>query len=80
MNLIYLNHIRTRNPNAMQHVSFELSDLADPTKMLCKVDNVLRAYSGHIDVHDDPSLVCMTFSSLSSFPLCVLNINLYKGL
>ena len=45
--------IRTRNPNAMQHVSFKLTDLMEPTKMLCKVDGVLKAYSGHIDHHAD---------------------------
>lgn len=47
---------RTTNPNAMQHTSFQISDLMEPTKMLCKVDTVLKAMKGDIAVHDDPSL------------------------
>ena len=29
----------------------------EPTKMLCKVDTVLKAMKGDVDVHEDPSLV-----------------------
>ena len=45
---------RTRNPNAMQTASFEWTDLLEPTKMLCKVDNYMSAVNGHIDVTTDP--------------------------
>ena len=41
----------------MQHTSFQISDLMEPTKMLCKVDTVPKAMKGDIAVHDDPSLV-----------------------
>jgi len=47
---------RTRNPNAMQTASFEWSDVLEPTRMLCKVDNYMNAVNGHIDVIDDPDL------------------------
>jgi len=47
---------RTTNPHAMQHTSFQLSDLMEPTKMLCKVDTVLKAMKGDVEVHEDPSL------------------------
>ena len=34
----------------MQHTSFQISDLMEPTKMLCKVDTVLKAMKGDIAV------------------------------
>ena len=49
--------LSTRNPYAINHVpQFELKDLMSPTKMLCKMDQVMDAYSGQIDVHEDPDL------------------------
>jgi hypothetical protein len=50
----FLSFTRTRNPNAMQTASFEWTDLLEPTKMLCKVDNYMSAVNGHIDVTTDP--------------------------
>jgi len=48
---------RTRNPYAINHVpQLELKDLMSPTKMLCKMDQLMDAYSGQIDVHEDPDL------------------------
>eukprot|EP00092_Neocalanus_flemingeri_P001801 GFUD01001920.1.p1 GENE.GFUD01001920.1~~GFUD01001920.1.p1 ORF type:complete len:554 (-),score=124.25 GFUD01001920.1:32-1693(-) len=47
---------RTHNPNAMQQASFEWTDLLEPTKMMCKVDNYMKAVQGHIDVTTDPDL------------------------
>ena len=41
----------------MQTASFEWSDVLEPTRMLCKVDNYMNAVNGHIDVIDDPDLV-----------------------
>jgi len=45
---------RTRNPSAMKHVGFEWTDLMEPTKMMCKVNNLMEAYQGHIKVVTDP--------------------------
>ena len=42
--------IRHHNPMAMQHAHFELADIMEPTKVLCKVDNVLQAMRGHVGV------------------------------
>ena len=41
---------RTTNPNALSHVNFELADLMEPTKVLCKVEGVIKAYQGQVDV------------------------------
>ena len=50
---LYLYIISTRNPYAINHQpQFELADLMSPTKLLCKVDQVMDAYSGQIDVHE----------------------------
>jgi len=54
---------RTRNPNAMQTASFEWTDLLEPTKMLCKVDNYMSAVNGHIDVTTDPDSYTPQFIS-----------------
>ena len=49
--------VSTRNPYAINHVpQLELKDLMSPTKMLCKMDQLMDAYSGQIDVHEDPDL------------------------
>jgi hypothetical protein len=54
---------RTRNPAAMQTASFEWTDLLEPTRMLCKVDNYMSAVNGHIDVTTDPDSYTPQFIS-----------------
>ena len=46
---------RTRNSNPTTHVSFDykLSDLLQPTKMLCRMDGVLGAMNGHVTYNTD---------------------------
>jgi len=54
---------RTRNPYAINHApQFELKDLMSPTKMLCKMDQVMHSYSGQIEVHEDPDLAPLYIS------------------
>ena len=53
---------RTRNANPTTHVSFDykLSDLLEPTKMLCRVDGVLGAVNGHVAYNADGESIADT--------------------
>jgi len=77
---------RTRNPYAINHTpQFGLADLMNPTRMLCKVDQVMDAYSGQIDVHEDPDaapqfihktdLQLQTYGDLDVEPLVAIRKN-----
>ena len=46
---------RSSNSNPTTHVSFDykLTDLLEPTKILCRMDGVLGAVNGHVMVKDD---------------------------
>ena len=46
---------RKRNSNPTTHVSFnyKLTDLLEPTKMLCRADGVLAAVNGHVNYNRD---------------------------
>merc|ERR550539_1639829 len=49
---------RTRNANPTTPVSFnyKLSDLFEPTNILCRMDGVLGAVNGHVDVIDEKEI------------------------
>ena len=46
---------RNHNLHPMETASFEWTDLFEPTKMLCKVDDYLKAVNGHVDFTEDPT-------------------------
>merc|ERR1712156_18372 len=52
-----INPLMDRNLNLhpMETASFEWTDLFEPTKMLCKVDDYLKAVNGHVDFTEDPT-------------------------
>jgi len=47
---------RTRNLQAAEYNRFEVLDFLDPPKALCKVNNVLNAVNGHIEVVEEQTL------------------------
>ena len=69
------NPRRTTNPNALSHVNFELADLMEPTKVLCKVDGVLNAYKGQVDVTEGDADVGSDNEMNISMALCSIHVH-----
>ena len=69
------NPRRTTNPNALSHVNFELADLMEPTKVLCKVDGVLNAYKGQVDVTEGDAEVGSDNEMNISKALCSIHVH-----
>jgi len=66
-------YTRTRNPQAAEYNKFEMSDLINPLSAMCKLDNMLNAVNGHIDVVDNGEGTLPPYLQLDDIDLTTIN-------